>query len=391
MAKKTNYKKNGKDYYRISKVVGHKLNSNGVEVPVRKEFYGASKKEAEDKYASFMRRRSLNLNDSKQYFGIMAEHWIYDFLIHDSSLKNSTITLYLNAWNTYVKPSEIYNQPLDDISAGTIQKLYNTLFKNGCPSSQIKAINKMMSRFYNYLVQQSYVPYNFISTLTIPKEKSEGSKPIITWDDQELSMILNGFEKAQKGFRLRFLIQMATFTGLRISELLGLKYEDIEKTPSGYVLNVRRQVAEVTTFNDDGSKTVSIEATSLKSRSAYRTIPLSSALIDEFKRHRRWHKEEQMKKGYRTDYIFTTDSGNFYYKKNVRTACERYYKNIGVPNKGMHTYRHTFGTNLYRKGVPLKTASDLLGHSDISTTAKYYIGTREEEKRKAIEMLADIV
>jgi integrase len=57
----------------------------------------------------------------------------------------------------------------------------------------------------------------------------------------------------------------------------------------------------------------------------------------------------------------------------------------------MHTYRHTFGTNLYRKGVPLKTASDLLGHSDISTTAKYYIGTRDEEKRKAIEMLSDLL
>lgn len=391
MAKKTNYFKNGKEYYRITKVVGHKLNSNGVEVPVRKEFYGASKKEAEEKYAAYMRRKNLNLNDSTQYFGIMAEHWIYDFFVHDTSLKNSTITLYLGAWNMYVKTNDVYSQPLHEISAGTIQKLYNNLFKSGCPSSQIKAINKMMSRFYNYLVQQSYVPYNFIGTLTIPKEKNECAKPVITWDDQELSVILNSFEKAQKGFRLRFLIHMATFTGLRMSELLGLKYEDIEKTPSGYVLNVRRQISEITRFNEDGTKTVSIEAASLKSQSAYRTIPLSPALINEFKRHRKWHKEEQLRNGYSTDYIFTTDTGNFYYKKNVRTSCERYYKKIGVPNKGMHTYRHTFGTNLYRKGVPLKTASDLLGHSDISTTAKYYIGTRDEEKRKAIEMLSDLL
>ena len=87
MAKKTNYSKNGKEYYRITKVVGHKLNSNGVEVPVRKEFYGASKKEAEEKYAAYMRRKNLNLNDSTQYFGIMTEHWIYDFFVHDTSLK----------------------------------------------------------------------------------------------------------------------------------------------------------------------------------------------------------------------------------------------------------------------------------------------------------------
>ena len=50
-------------------------------------------------------------------------------------------------------------------------------------------------------------------------------------------------------------------------------------------------------------------------------------------------------------------------------------------------YRHTFGTNLCRQGVPIQTASKLLGHDDISTTAKYYVNVSADEKARAIETL----
>jgi integrase len=72
----------------------------------------------------------------------------------------------------------------------------------------------------------------------------------------------------------------------------------------------------------------------------------------------------------------------------VRTALNRYYQRIGVEEKNIHAYRHTFGTNLCRQGVPIQTASKLLGHDDISTTAKYYVNVSDEEKARAIEKLA---
>lgn len=399
MANKTNCTRNGKQYYSLYKVVGHKLNSNGIEVPVRKAFYGKSKKEAEEKYNEYLNKKALNLDSSKQYFGIMADRWIQEFLLNEGELKNTTIRLYVGAWNNYMRPSEIYNLPLDEVSSGSIQALFNKLSKEGCPISQIKAVRKTLNKFYRYLVNNGYVPYDFTNSLTIPKAKKEGSKKIITWSDEELSCILNNFDKAKSGFRLRFFIFLATYTGLRISELFGLKYEDIEKTPSGYILNVRRQVSDQENFNEEGDTRFTNKVTTLKSQNSYRTIPLTSRVIDELKIHRRWHKEEQMKNGYRTDFIFTTDSGGFYDITNVNRALDRYYKSIGLDNidyqtgkrKTCHTYRRTFGTNLYRKGVPILTACKLMGHSDISVTAKYYIGTGEEEKRRAVELLEDIV
>ena len=391
MANKTNCTKNGVQYFRIVKVVGHKMSRGGYEIPVKKEFYGKSKKEAELKYNEYMKRRALNIDSSKQYFGIMADKWLYNFLAQDHGLKPGTKQLYISTWNLYVKPLELYHLKIEEINAGMIQETYNKMHENGVPTSAIKTINKVMSRFYNYLVQQGYTPFNYINTLSLPKEKFEEGTIITTWTKEELNTILNSFEKAQNGFRLRFLLILASYTGMRISELLGLKYSDIEESKSGYIVNVKRQVNAVTSYNQDGSFKTELAINDLKSKSSFRSIPVPGIVIKELKSHKAKHLKEQIKNGYRTEYIFTTNTGGFVDVKNARRSCERYYKAIGIPAKGFHTYRHTFGTNLYKNGVPLKTASDLLGHKDINITARYYIGTGEEEKRKAIEILASVI
>ena len=59
MAKKTNCVINGTAYYRVTKTIGRKFNENGVEVPVRKPFYGESKKDAEKKYQEYMEKRAM--------------------------------------------------------------------------------------------------------------------------------------------------------------------------------------------------------------------------------------------------------------------------------------------------------------------------------------------
>ena len=387
MASKTNYSKGDNKYYRITKVVGHKINKAGNEVPVRKEFYGTCKADAERKYNEYLENKARNIDNSKQYFGILADQWLYEFLAHDEGVSVNTIKLYIDTWNIYIKPLDLYHLPLNEITVGYLQKVYNTLKKEGAPDSALMTINKVMARFFKHLVQAGYVPFNYAKELTVPQQKKEEEHKIIVWTDDELSAIMNGFSKAQKGFRLRFLIVLANYTGLRISELLGLKYEDIVKTDTGYELKVRRQATNLTTYNSDGTKVNELGIKSLKSQCSYRTIPLNSRVVDELKIHRAWHLAECVRNGYRTDFVFTTDTGKLCDRVNCEHACRSYYKRIGVEYKGFHTYRHTFATRLYKNGVKMKTASELLGHSSITVTAKYYVGTDDDEKRKAVDLL----
>ena len=75
----------------------------------------------------------------------------------------------------------------------------------------------------------------------------------------------------------------------------------------------------------------------------------------------------------------------------VNLHCDRYYDRIGIEHKGFHTYRHTFGTNLCRNGIPIQTASALLGHEDISVTAKYYVNVGLDQKQEAVDSLVGIL
>ena len=384
MANKTNCIKNGKAYYPITKDVGHKIKKAGNEIPVRREFYGDNKKDAEKKYQAYIEKQNRGLESKKQYFGIMADNWIYEFLVNDPKLKERTKDLYIKRWNKYIKPSTIYHLPIENITAGVLQRFYNDL---ECPPSALATINKVMSRFYNYLVNEGFVTHNITASMSLKKDKKEAEKDIIIWNDDELETILSSFDKAQNNFRLRFLIILAINTGCRVSELLGLKYNDIEESN----LKICRQVSEMPKFKR-GEKTIyELGIDTLKSESSYRVIPLNNIVLRELELHRRWQRKDMLKNGYRTDYLFTTNNGSLYYRRNITTACNRYYKRIGVEPKGFHTYRHTFGSIICRKGTEIQTAAALLGHSDINVTAKYYINVSLPEKREAVNSLSDIM
>ena len=386
MAKKNTKVINGTEYIRINRVVGHKINAAGNEVAITKQFYGKTKKEAEAKFQAYMQDMGAGMEGKKQYFGIMADKWIYNFFVHDSNNKDSTKVRYINAWNNNIKPLPLYNLPLEKVTALVIQNAYNTLRENGCPVSTLKNLHKLMRKFYKYLELSGYAR-DISGSLVLPKEEKRVKDDIVVWTDEEIKTVLNNFDQAQSGFRFRFLLVLAYNTGCRISELLALTYEDFLEEG----LRINKQVAEIVTYSNDGTATRTLGIDTTKTATSCRIIPLNEHVKNELVFHQAWQRVDMMKNGYRTRYLFTTNSGAFYDKRNAGVACKRYYKRIGVPEYGFHVYRHTFGTNLCRNGVPIQTASALLGHDSITTTAKYYVSVSSEDKLQAVQSLSGVV
>lgn len=383
MAVKTNWTNNGKPCYRIQKTVGYRTNEHGKQVPVRKSFIGNSKKEAEEKYASYMEKKTMGLESRKQYFGIVADNWISSIFWANPSIADSTKELYVNAWNKYIKPSSIYHLPLEEITPSVLQKLYNGL---GAPISSLKAANKLMKRFYKYLDREG-LARDITGSIELPRVPSQSSdSEIIIWTEEELRLILNNLDNATQRFRLKFLIILAINTGARISELLGVKYSDI--TEEGLLIN--RQVISVPTVNALGEVIGHELSTGATKSKRSRLIPLNSEVKKALADHKAWHKEEMLKEGYRTDFVFTSNNGSLYYRRNVSKALNRYYKKINVTPKGVHTYRHTFGTTLCAKGEPIERVAELMGHTDLNITAKYYVKVSFADKQRAVELLSNI-
>jgi len=103
MANKTNCTINGKDYYRIRRKVGKKINSKGVWVDDYKLFYGKNKSEAEAKFGAFMDNLNKGITNKPLHFGQMMDTFITEVFLKDSRYSDSTKTRYVNAYNNNLR------------------------------------------------------------------------------------------------------------------------------------------------------------------------------------------------------------------------------------------------------------------------------------------------
>lgn len=170
-------------------------------------------------------------------------------------------------------------------------------------------------------------------------------------------------------YRYRLMIIIGIYSGMRISEILGLRYSDI----SDDIIHVVQQYYH-------GYLT-------LPKHKSVRDIPLHPLVKTELELHKAWHIKEMQNNGYTTEYIFTTNQGGMLDYTNVKRSLSRFYKRNGIPDKGFHTYRATFCTNLCHAGVPIQTAAALMGHKSIDVTTRFYTFVSDQDKRDAVKLL----
>lgn len=372
---------NGTKYYQLKKTVGHRINDNGIEVPVIKYFRAHTKKEAEAKYQDFLSQK-IQVDNKKRYFGIEAEKWIENSFWY-SEHSDRTKQLYTRAWEKYIKPQSFYNLPLSDVTCEVVQQGYNSIMEQ--PSSTpsgLRSANKLLALFYNYL-QQNNLAIDFTSSLKYPKRDcSMQNDDITTWSDEEYNLIFNNFEKSKFSKRIRFLLVLARYTGCRISELLAIRYADI--TSEGIKINKQAQVIYKKDAEGNRVPVISIDYTKNKKG---RTLPIHPEIEKELQLHKAWHLKEAKKNRYNPEYIFTTSNGTLYNRANIDHTTRKYYKDIGITEpKGFHTYRHTFATNLCKQGVQLQTTAKLLGDT-LAVAGRYYVKVEQDTMQKAILML----
>lgn len=310
---------------------------------------------------------------SPSHLGEVADEWIETFF-KNCELADSTKALYEGNYRLYLRDSIIGQTALGDVTAMMIQQFYNT---SKLKYSNLKAIDKFLKHFYRYC-ELTGICHDVTSPLRLPKKQDDQrlsrSQRIEVWGDKDLKKVI----KALSGTKLRFLVILAVNTGARFSELLALRYDDI----NGNILTINKQITEVP-YN--GKKGIRLSDT--KSACSNRQIILSEEVLAEFEKHKKIHHAEMMRRGYITQIIFSSDVGTYSSKKNIRNMLSKVYKRIGVPNHTFHSFRHTFATNLSRAGVPIERTSKLMGHSDITVTEQYYLAVGDQDKLDAVNKI----
>ncbi|MDR1913786.1 MAG: site-specific integrase [Clostridiales bacterium] len=378
MAIKTNCNKtvNGKTY-KYARVWA--TLSNGTQ----KEFTGKSKKEAEEKKEKYLAgiADGLSFDYNKMCLGELMRLWLFKEVKVTKS--TNTFDRYITVFRNYIKDSELFELKIHELKPLTLRRHYNALSKDGKTYSQVFNLNKVLRSFFTFAVREGYLVKNPCSNLSIPKNDDEGKEEISPLSDEEITKIGKCLTNC---LDIAFWLDLGT--GLRIGELLGLSFSDINIEK--HELTVTKALKNVREYSDENHSDYKMKLESPKTGTSLRTVPLPASLIAPLKSYLLDQKKKCIQLGIpytENRLIFTSETGRPLDSKNVRTAWKRTLFRAGVEYRCFHNIRHTYATKLFEQGVELLTVSRLLGHSNIAITANTYTHVMPKVKNNAAQML----
>ncbi len=397
MAKKYNYVKNGKQYFRKTKTVGHDINGN----PIKKEFYGDGEKDCDRQIEEYMNNIKSGLPAGYEKITLaMAMHsWLFDVLFYADDFKSASFEKHETNYRLYIKNSPIAILTLYNMVSLPIQQWYNSLYENGMSTTKIKDINKTLRAFFTYEITQNMLRYNPCSEkrIKIPGnsqvddlEKLDKDNEKLFLTDEEIDIIKSNLDFSNK---LHVAILLSLTHMLRKGEILGLaiKYVDTKEEKN---IKIRQILSKAKVFNKDGSFKRVLRLATPKSKKSVRTVPLVEDFIPIMERHIENQKnlyKENGKEWTENSLLFLNSNLNFWDPRNFSTAWERFLKRIGLPKYKFHILRHTGASLLFRAGARLEEVQELMGHEDSDITRKIYLHFHPEDKRDSINKMAYLI
>lgn len=304
-----------------------------------------------------------------------------------NSLKQSTYLSYESYIRVHLKPA-LGDIQLRDLSPRLLQNYYNYKAETeGLSPKTIVNINLFLHKALSYAVAEGYIQSNPAASINL----SRGNKPqieILTRDEQARLI------QASYQHRYGVFIRLVLFTGLRLGELLGLRWEDLDVQSS--LLHIRRtlnRLNKVKKPTAPGEPTTEIVIQPPKSQNSIRSIPLLPAVVQDLMNWRRVQANDQAAAGdqYQSSGMIVTNPLGGYIEP--RTFSDQYHQILalaGLRHFTFHALRHTFASKAMEQGMDAKTLSVLLGHYSVAFTMDTYAHVLTDYKRDGMALMEDL-
>ncbi len=259
-----------------------------------------------------------------------------------------------------LKNYSIAQMPICDITAFELQGYVNELTAKGYALTTIKKQVFIVTAPLRQAAAMHLIPADPTAGVKLPKPSKvkKKAKEVIAYTMEEQDKLWEIVLRSD--IPAVHCIGVMLETGLRISELLALRWEHVS-------LERRRLYVKGTIVHPMG-KSKSTYQDSPKSESSRRMIPLTDRALDLLRRQ----------EGHSVEWVFTGPDGDRVAYQSVLRHIAQTCKNAHVQYRGAHVFRHTFATNCYYKHVDVKVLSKLLGHSDIRVTMNIYVNLHDD-------------
>ena len=316
--------------------------------------YGKDETEVADRVAEAIKNRDVGIDSENMTVGGYLDRWLV-------AIKD---TIRTGSWKQYEMIVRLHIKPtlgkvrLEKLNALQVQSFYRERLDAGLSPRRVQYVHVTVRKALKDAVRWRLITYNVADAVTPPRP----AKPEITPLNAEQVKVLLA---AGRGDRLEALYVLAVTTGMRIGEMFGLKWSDVDLDAG--TLQVRRTAAPDGTTNAP------------KTASSRRTVRLSRLAVQALTRHPR-----------SAEWVFASAAGtpigvcNFH-KNSWRPLLKR----AGLPHARVHDLRHTAATLMLSRGVPVKVVSEMLGHADVSTTLSIYAHVLPDMQSKAADAMDD--
>ena len=320
--------------------------------------------------------QALDITKAGKYtVGEWMEVWFQDYA--KIKVRPSSHQTYQGYIHNHIQPN-MGDIPLEKLTSLDLQKFYKKLLTQGrvdrveakgqpkgLSAKTVRNIHQILSSALKLAQEQRLILTNPAEGCALPRVEHQEMKTLTT------VQLASFFREARESgvFELYYL-ELAT--GLRRGELLGLKWEDIDLERGD--LRVRRQVSRI-----NGEV---VEAP-LKTKNAYRTLPLAEDTVIVLK--------EQRRKVGNSPWVFPSPNGGPISPDSVLHMLHRVLKRAGLPKVRFHDLRHTFATLALQNGVDVKTVSGMLGHFSAGFTLDTYAHITSAAQRQAAQTMGSVL
>lgn len=322
----------------------------------------------------------LDEDEANKYFEIYLREWLDSY---KHKIEENTYYSYNTAITKTIEFFEGKNIKLKDLKPAHIQQFYDYLYEKGLNGNSVLHYHANIRKALDTAMKLDIIPSNPADKIERPK-KNQFIGDFYSIDE------LEELYKESKGDPLEIVILLASFYGLRRSEVVGLKWSAFDFTNN--TITIKHKVVE-TIIN--GERKILLKDKT-KNSSSYRSLPLVPEIKQALLNHKAKIKKniELLGNTYNRDYldyICVDSTGKIFRPEYVTDHFSILLRNKGLRHIRFHDLRHSCASLLLSKGIQMKAIQEYLGHSTYSTTANLYTHLESNTKSISVNTLASAI